>query len=343
MLGKGEKESGPDHLINIAILVVGAVAQIGGTVGGRFGGLPGILDQPVVELLMAAVGCAMVASVLVQVVAARRKAAVVLILAGGEQTRITPMLSPTRALAALGLVVSVGAFGWQAAWAIPQLGGPMSTQVVNYDAYPRRYLNNALVESTFNGRLSRFTTYTGQILDEDRQDYGLRFTTAASLSRRERLYGPTTLDYQTFAIEFELQARPEHVPVTVEAIRVIVDAYEPLPRYAVPVGGGPVTSVEPFYMYQGILARPPSGTNLKVLARLVATEDTPPGEACARLCLRPPDDGNVVLTDEEPTPFLVKIEAPVPGFYGFDVEVMLSSGLELQRFGVASFTHVLFY
>ena len=343
MVGRDPKGYEPDRLATIVILVVGAVVQLGGTLGGRFGGLPGILDLPVVALLMTAMGCAMVVSALAPVVAAKRQAAVVLILAGGEQTRITPRLNPTRALAVLGLLVSLGAFGWQALWAVPRIGGPMTGPVVNYDVYPRRYLNTSLVGPTVNGRLSRFTTYTGQILDADRLDYGQRFTTAASLTRRERFYGPTTLDYQTFALEFELQARPDHAPVTVEAIRVIVDSYERLPRYAVPVGTGPINSPEPFYMYQAVLARPPSGTNLKVLARLVATEDTPPGGACARLCLRPPEGGAVLVTDGQPTPFLVKIEAPLPGFYGFDVEVLLSSGLELQRVEVASFTQGLFY
>jgi hypothetical protein len=49
------------------------------------------------------------------------------------------------------------------------------------------------------------------------------------------------------------------------------------------------------------------------------------------------------VTNEGPTAFLVKVEAPEPGFYGFDVEVLLSAGMETQRFGVASFAHVLFY
>jgi len=280
----------------------------------------------------------------VQMVATKPKPVVMVVLAGGAQTRLTPKYRPgPRTFAALGLVAFLGAFGWHALWAIPVVRDSIMGQLGDYDTYPHRYLNNALVESTFNGRLSRYTTYTGRIDDESRLDYGMSYTTASSISRRDRFYGPTTLDYQTFAIEFELQARAAHSPVTVDAIRVIVDAYERLPSYETPVGGRLGTSVAPFHLYHAVLGRPSDGRNRKVLAQLVATEDATSGEACEQLCLSQEGGGGVQVTAARPTSFLVKIESADPGFYGFDVEVMLSSGAEVQRFRVATFTHVLFY
>ncbi|HKJ03928.1 MAG TPA: hypothetical protein VJ997_15785 [Longimicrobiales bacterium] len=317
-----------ERLIRAAVLVMGILAQMAGTAGGLYGAF----DHPVVGLVIAAIGCAMATSVLLQLVAAKRQPVVLVILAKGEPVRLTPRYRPgPRALAAMGLVVVVGAFGWFARQTMTEIRAPDRVRLLDYDSYPHRYLNNALVESTFNGRLSRFTTFTGRILDERRLDYGLRFTTAASLSARGKFYGPTTLDHETFAIEFELQARPAFAPVKVEAIRVIVDGYEPLPSYETPVSEGPVYSDAPFRLYHAVLVKPSPGANRKVLARLVATDDSASAEA------------GVFLTADKPTPFLVKIEAPEPGFYGFDVEVLLSSGFELQRFGIRLFNHVLFY
>jgi hypothetical protein len=205
--------------------------------------------------------------------------------------------------------------------------------------YPARYMYNSLIEPNINVVWGEFAPEMGVV------EASKFFNTNGN----ERVFGAILDDSRTgwdtgkngwtkwslsagvFTLAVVLSAKKEFGTVNIDDVRVFVDAYRPTPGvndkdrdFGIPVGG---FGGDFFYTR---VSPPPNGKRIYFSARYLPKRGSE-------------ESGRVYLEPGKPEFLRLKIDAATSGYYMLGVEILLSSGIQLQRYVVPNFQHVIYY